>query len=269
MSALIAFPVWTKPARKLPVVREEQKSSYVVYRGPSALNGEEIIVVLTGLVRKSLNEKTGSMAQLWILPANLSPNEAQKTGDDASVCGDCPLRPSLARKQGTTSCYVTTYQGPRSVWASQHASPVEVDSACEALRRSGLALRIGAYGDPAAIPESSQVLQKLASVVARWTGYTHQWRCADAWWLRGYCMASVDDVDEDRVIDELHAAHVAGWRTFRITRRDAPQYAPSIEAICPSFTHGTKCADCGLCQGNLSARTKSLVIPAHGIGAKR
>ena len=38
----------------------------VIYRGPSLLDGKRIVVVATGFVKKSNNDKTGEMIQTWI-----------------------------------------------------------------------------------------------------------------------------------------------------------------------------------------------------------
>ena len=75
----------------------------VVYEGPSELNGAPIVAIITGLVTPSTNTKTGPMAQLWILDATTEPHVAVKTGEDESVCGDCPARNKW--------CYVTTFKG--------------------------------------------------------------------------------------------------------------------------------------------------------------
>ena len=68
-----------------------------IYDGPSRLDGARIIVLMTGLRSASKNTKTGAMLQTWVMRYDAAPHEAQKTGDDASVCGRCPLRPLLHR----------------------------------------------------------------------------------------------------------------------------------------------------------------------------
>ena len=77
---------------------------YVVYEGPSAINGDPIVAILT---LKSNNVKTGNMAQLWIMARDIAPHIAKKEGNDDAVCGDCPIK---------KECYVLTFQGPLSVW---------------------------------------------------------------------------------------------------------------------------------------------------------
>lgn len=230
----------------------------VVYRGPSAINHEPIVAILTGLASPSRNPKTGPMAQLWILPADEAPHLAVKTGGDVSVCGDCPMRPSVAKRG--QACYVATYQAPRSVWASRRDMPVDLDTAIAAIR--GKALRLGAYGDPAAIPETSGVIQALCASASMHTGYTHQWRKSYASWLRGYVMASLDAGTTER---ELSACHAMGWRSFR-AEVSADCYAGEI--VCPATTASeAQCIDCGLCDGWRGAdnakQPKSIVIAIH------
>lgn len=83
----------------------ERFKSVELWRGPSRIDGEEIVLVATGASplqgEQSGNRKTGRMVQTYILPVAVPPSEAVKTGADVSVCGDCELRPSAhkARKE--------------------------------------------------------------------------------------------------------------------------------------------------------------------------
>lgn len=70
----------------------------VLWEGPSRLDGAPIVLIATGMRRGSSNEKTGPMVQTWILRQDVAPHVAQRTGADASVCGDCPLRPIMHRR---------------------------------------------------------------------------------------------------------------------------------------------------------------------------
>ena len=45
------------------------KNGYILYQGPSVLDGVEIVVVATGFDTKSQNSKTGDMIQPTILLA--------------------------------------------------------------------------------------------------------------------------------------------------------------------------------------------------------
>jgi hypothetical protein len=191
------------------------------------------------------------MAQLWILDANTEPHVAVKSGADESVCGSCPARGKW--------CYVTTFQGPLSIYRTwkrggyQQFTPGLLE---------GVRLRLGAYGDPAALPLS--VIEEITSNVKSYTGYTHAWRDCDEGFRR-FCMASVDSVEESVV------AQREGWRTFRVT---APNESKRKgESVCPaSAESGRKitCFDCGACDGSRRPTVKSnIVIEAHGSKTKR
>lgn len=228
----------------------------VVWRGPSALDGAPIRVQL---VWHSENRKTGDMVQAYILRDDMSPLEAYAQGADASICGDCPL--SGLQPDGSRSgraCYVTVKHGPRSTWY-EDTPDMELEEAQRLL--AGRFLRIGAYGDPAAVPLS--VWTRLVIRSDGWTGYTHQWQhLGDGW--RVLLMASVDSEAQ------AQQAWAAGWRTFRVATQAEPM-APRTEIVCPNTTHGVQCADCQLCNGTYlgkKAGRASIVIEAHGPGAK-
>ena len=56
------------------------RNGLVLWEGPSAINGEPIVVIATGLKRKSANAKIGAnTVQVWSLPRDVAPNVAVKT----------------------------------------------------------------------------------------------------------------------------------------------------------------------------------------------
>lgn len=227
--------------------------SLVVYRGPSRYNGAPIRAVLT---RGSGNVKTGNMAQLFILPDDVAPHTAQQTGADAAVCGKCPLRPELGG-----GCYVVTCQGPLSTWKATNGQPVAGAGEIAGLLRRAGAARLGAYGDPAALPPYV-VRQIFHGVKGRVTGYTHGHLVLGPLGvdhLRSICMMSVE------TSSDAQAAHDAGWRTFRVTSPEAPQLPREIECPSPKVL----CADCLLCRGSSLPSARSITIPAHGTFTKR
>jgi hypothetical protein len=128
-------------------------------------------------------------------------------------------------------------------------------------RIAGSMLRLGSYGDPAAIPHD--VWTTLLARVAGHTGYTHQWRAFPEY--ADILMASCDSA-ADRV-----QARVLGFRTFRV--------APATgwtkerrEILCPASEQAgkkTTCAECGACGGTSSRARCDIMIPAHGSGASR
>lgn len=217
----------------------------IIYEGPSLIDGKPIIAIAT---LNSSNRKTGDMVQTWILRADVEPNVAIKTGDDASICGNCPHRPANAG-----SCYVLTFNAPLSIYRAYHRGSYEGRS-LEAFR--GKALRLGSYGDPLAVP--IEAWQPLIDITAGRTGYTHQWRNNTRPEWQGLVMASVDSPEE------ASAAKAAGWRYFRVTNASAPKIKG--ETVCPASEEAGKklsCVDCLSCAGQ-TGRKASIVINAHG-----
>lgn len=225
-----------------------------VWRGKSEINDQPIVAVLTGLQSASANRKTGDVLQLWIFPQGESPSSAVRSGLDVSVCGQCRHRPALGG-----SCYVKAYEAPRSVWASWSRGryPV-VDAETLSTIVDGALVRLGSWGDPAALPLSS-VLPWIGSA-ARVVGYTHQWSQPFALPWRALCMASVDTPAERL------RARAAGWRTFRIRPRGGA--AEKGETVCPYEATGLQCAACMACDGMARPRARDVVVKVHGSAGK-
>jgi hypothetical protein len=232
-------------------------SSAVVYVGPSLLERRSpIVAVVTGLDGRSHNPKTRSMAQLWIIRSDMGPVEAAQRQLDSAVCGYCGLRGTGRKDRG---CYVTLVNAPRAVFDAFKRKRYRWLSASAVnarLRDRGLTLRLGAYGDPAALPVG--LLRELTAGIQH-TGYTHQWRKRPH--LRSLVMASCDSPQD------FALASSQGWRSFR-TRTDGQPLQPN-EIICPASAEGqhrSSCDHCGLCDGrtsNTDAR-KHITIIAHG-----
>lgn len=237
----------------LPTV-SARPNGMVIYRGPSLLDGAEIVVIVVGLRDSSSNEKTGNMLQTYILRADRSPIEAVSDGADRSICGDC-----VHRDAG--SCYVNVGQGPLSVW---HAWKREIypDADDVAALGEGRDVRMGSYGDPCAVP--AHIWRSLISRATSHTGYTHQWRRAMAQEYRAFLMASCD------TMAHLQFAWAKGWRTFRVLA--STDSRTEGEVVCPASAEAGKrktCAECGACDGagNNPGRA-SITIRAHGMTYK-
>jgi|TARA_R110000851_G_scaffold306460_1_gene464889 hypothetical protein len=239
----------------------------IIYEGPSLLDGQQIIVVATGTKAKSSNSKTGSMIQTWILLRDIDPREANKTGADYAICGECPHRGKATTALDKVlaverTCYVILFQAPLNVWKTYHRGSYEraVDSEAIASVGSGRKVRLGSYGDPAAVPE--YVWKALLSKSVGRTGYSHQSNLDGANFDPDIMMVSADN------LTMAQGAWDKGHRTFRVI--DSIASMTDKEVLCPASEEAgrrTNCESCGLCAGS-SIKAKSIAIVAHGNGAK-
>ncbi len=272
----------------------------ILYEGPSLLDpAVEIVAIAT----EDSNPKTGRMLYTWIFRADRAPEVAAYDGSDAAICGDCKFRAVLPTSwvgnaaKDTRTCYVrlSPAEGadeampPSEVWRAWKAG--EFEDYCigdwdwiprgwpgeqgYVAYRGPLPVRIGSYGDPAAVP--TRVWAELVRYQKHWTGYTHMWRqymhgerinepsCGTD--LRAYCMASVDTPEERA------EAQALGWRTFFVM----PTFVGGVDIkklavghadiLCPATDphpkRNTTCSTCLLCRGT-SAPAPSIWEVAHG-----
>lgn len=225
-------------------------TGYTLYKGPSRINGEEIIAVL---IADSSNEKTGNMAQLYILPYKESPIDAVTTGADEAVCGGCALRHF---KGG--GCYVPPSKAPYTIWKTYQRGEYPLIDLKFYFLFEKWPVRFGAYGDPFAIP--TEILIKLKAAASNITCYTHQWQRPEAVALKEFSMASVESEEQQ------HAAQADGWRTYRIVTNSEQPNQNEIE--CPHYTRGIQCVSCNLCSGN-AVKAKNITVRAHGFKKKK
>jgi len=230
----------------------KKPTGYILYRGKSELNGKPIVVVA---ILNSANGKTGNLVQTYILVDNgLSPVESAKTLEDAAICGDCKHR----RGKGG-ACYVNLGQGARAVMDGVKRAIYPIDAKQAAIECTGRKVRLGTYGDPAAVPFN--VWESLLKNAIGHTGYTHQWRkfkSAKSLKLMSLVMASADS-EKDRI-----DAILQGFRTFRVKTIDE-SILPG-EFPCPASREAGKkktCSDCMACDGGISKKG-SPVIVVHG-----
>ena len=78
---------------------KKKPTGIVLWEGKSLIDGERIMLIATGVYRKSKNSKTGDMIQTYIMRRDVHPMTARRMGDDFSVCGDCMHRE-------LSTCYV-------------------------------------------------------------------------------------------------------------------------------------------------------------------
>lgn len=234
-------------------------SGFVFYDGPSMLDGAPIIGIA---ILESDNRKTGDMVQTYILRADEHPVAAIRSGADASICGDCMHRgDSVAGRKRT--CYVNVGQSVAVIWGAWVRGAYPLISPADGARMlADRVVRIGSYGDPAAIP-AGHWLDLIAHAVGH-TGYSHQWRRAIAQELRDIVMASADS-EQDRDL-----ARSLGWRVFRV--RTASQPLAAREIACPASPEGgnrRQCINCQACDGaGVNASRASVAIVVHGAMAR-
>ena len=220
----------------------------ILYRGPSRFDGSPVVVVATF---KSENGKTGDMVQTWVLRARVHPARAVRRGRDGSVCGTCRFR-------GGKGCYVQVGKAPAAVWRGVKRGIYPVfDPSLHGPLFAGRAIRLGSYGDPAAVPPAAW-REVLRLCTGGHTGYTHAWRGVGSDYL-GLLQASCDNAGEAAV------AHARGWRSFTVLpdsleSLNGAESLPGLGVLCVSESRGRSCLDCRLCSGSRA----NVWIPAHG-----
>jgi hypothetical protein len=259
-----------------------RENGFIIYQGPSKIDGAPIVVIATGFEKRSGNSKTGNLIQTWIERADMSPLEARAQGLDPSICGSCRNRSRASG--GTDACYVDVGRAPEGIWHAYHRTvdPTVVRSCprCRTAARRGKGIkhwvahppygivsrrceiarlgaardiRIGAHGDPAAVP--GWVWNAFTKRARSVRGYTHRWKRAQH--LRGICRASVDTPKERTAAKRL------GWMTFRVRTEDEPRERG--EARCPASKEAGARVTCETCPIGCSGEsTKDVTIIAHG-----
>jgi hypothetical protein len=236
---------------------------HVIYAGPSLLDGKPIVAVA---ITKSKNSKTANMVQTYIIRSDIDPRDASRLGEDYSICGTCPHRGQAAPDKTAglatgRTCYVVIGQGPVIVFKSlqRQIYPSAVGHAAIAALGKGRMVRLGTYGDPAAVP--AYVWESLISEADGHTAYSHQAKTQGAAFDPKLYMRSADN------LSEAAFAWRDGQRTFRIVAHQS-EVMPGREILCPASEEAgkrTTCERCGLCAGATIA-AKSIAIVAHGAG---
>lgn len=235
---------------------KRKSNGVILWQGASAIDGAPIVVIATGLGKKTDNTKTGEMIQTWVMRADVAPHIALKDGRDSSVCGDCNLRPIKQRAKGKKPCYVRVWQAPRSVYGAFTRGRYPTVTPSEARKLfAGRKLRLGSYGNPSAAP--FDVWAESAAETTGRTGYIHNWRTADSRWTQ-LVMASVESYAEALEARKL------GYRLFRVNQGLEPKLAGEVS--CPASKesgHKTTCSACVACGGHSSKARADIVINAH------
>jgi len=255
--------------------KEKEPVGFIVYQGPSTIDPSiEIVVIVNRMKGDSTNDKTGGMAQSFILRTDMKPNEAVKQKLDHVVCGNCPYA-------GNKGCYVSIKM-VCSVYAAfkrgsyKKATPQEIAVLAASRVKTGQleGFRCGAYGDPAAAPYSiwEPIVMSVRAAGGRTSGYTHQWsqryaykgRTADPA-FRSILMASTHGA-VDTVLAETD-----GWRAFA-SFNDVAEIKEAGLALCPASKEAGKRRTCGNCGGQSACNgrrsmedlRRSMGIVVHG-----
>lgn len=231
-------------------------TGYIVYEGNSSYDSKPIVVIATN---NSHNPKTGDMWQLWIMRQDIEPHIAIKTGDDFSVCGNCPLRPLNYKFYGLAEpCYVIAHQAPLSVYRKYKRNGYEHITLKEFRHiLQGKGVRLGAYGDPSVIPFDIWNELGVGSGEFTHASYTHGY-LVDGFDQRNLkiSMVSLDPVTQAM-------PNLPEGRSFRAIKSiDELRIG---EVLCPASkeqNYKTTCAKCGLCAG-LSRKAKNIAIVMH------
>ena len=226
----------------------KNKNGLILFKGKSLINNKKIVVVVTGLNAKTMNEKTGDMLQTWILYDDMEPHKAfkiKKYGE--TVCGNCPHA-----GYNNNSCYVKWFQAPLNVYKAYKNNRYDYFNGDYEIFRNK-SIRFGSCGDPSLIP--LYMVKKIIDVCKNHTGYTHQWSNNFAIRFKGLFMASVDNFEE-----YLKASNL-GFKCFYVKHESLKD--PDNFIHCMASTEKgkkTNCNICNLCNGNKS----DVVINAHG-----
>jgi hypothetical protein len=237
----------------------------ILYEGPSLIDGKPIVAIITGLKSKSHNTKTGEMPQVWIIRSYIHPTEALRTGEDVSICGNCPHRPKVlgdnALKKTSRSCYVNTmsFNAVYKKYKNGGYEVADLNTLSQLLK--GKKVRLGAYGEPSLIP-----IEILDIILANCesTGYTHRWKNCNEDYSR-YLMASCDNA-----IDVIQAT-TKGYRTFYVQNiKEFDNVSRTVNgiklAVCPASKEMGKkvqCQDCMICSGTRSGFKSNVTIMIH------
>jgi len=238
----------------------------IIYSGPSLIDGKPIVAIA---IAKSGNTKTGNMVQTYIIRADIDPRDASKTGEDFSICGNCPHRGTAHNRPNKKlalkrSCYVNIGQGVLIVYKAlvRGVYPTTTGHKAIAAIGKGRMVRLGTYGDPAAVP--AYIWESLLSEASGHTAYTHQSGVESAQARPDFMMVSADNETQAR------DAWSAGHRTFRVIK-STHEIVRGAEILCPASKEAgfrTTCNSCGLC-GGAQVKAKSIAIVDHGPQRKR
>lgn len=248
-------------------MKSKRPNGFILWSGPSEIDGAPIVVVATGVRDGGSNPKTGPMTQVYIIRSDISPFDASRCGQDRSICGDCRHRGRITIIDGQIrlverTCYVNVLHGPRMVYdALQRGLYAEVDPDTAQALLARRNVRFGSYGDPGAVPKF--VWDRALESIQASNAYTHLWRTRPD--LARFCMASCDTPEERT------EAKALGFRTYRVRGDGSPLLAgegacPASDEMVSDKNPDMQCARCMLCDGTKRGIKADISILVHGTG---
>jgi hypothetical protein len=292
------------PAAVRDALAKGKLAGVILWRGASYFDDSPVVYVATKFRDNSANEKTGGMVQTFILPdpiaAGVDVNGKRpakivawlKATGAKSICGDCPHAwqyNESTGQYGKGTCYVREYQAPAAVLGaiarritgesdSYAVAGVDFPESWIPELGRGRDVRLGSYGDPAAVPAAVSI--DFVKHAAGRTGYTHFWKSANAR-ARSNALALSDIVmaSADSPVD-VESARALGYRAFFVVPhgsigegRDVISNARKLGAtLCPASKEfeiatgrRTNCQACGICSGatGKGANARDVLIPDH------
>jgi hypothetical protein len=258
------------------MLKKNIPNGVIIYQGPSLIDGKPIVVIANSL-KVNKNRKIGNMIQTWILRTDIHPNDALKSGDDISICGDCMHRGVYDEKTDTVknrTCYVNLYkQGVFSIYNAFKRGSYPVCDIKHMQLFNDRHIRIGSYGDPAAVP--LYVWETITKFCKDFTGYTHAWRTCDSGYSK-FCMASCETVSDAMEVGRINRGEKGDikdgdfWRTFRV-RKEVGDLIYQDERQCPAQVNDKiHCDKCGICDGfdsnryNDNRKSLNITVVFHG-----
>ena len=224
-------------------------SSFKILETVSEFTREKVKVFVTD---KSTNRKTGDIPQINYLPDD-KPTDAVKNDNDSTVCGTCIRRPSVAKENGVSPCYVNKGFAQNAIYNSEQKGKIKDIS--KAKRMKAGSVRLGSWGDSASVSKEiyfkirQQVKEKYRVNDRDILDYTHNWQTSEH--LKPFAMASVEGIEEAR------QAWNSGWKTYRVI--DNLSDVSEREILCPNITKRIQCRECKLCNGS-QLQGKSICI---------
>lgn len=217
-------------------------------------NGANVIALISRITTIK-SEKIGTMLSTYILPKDVEPTVATKTGFDDTCCGNCPKRPSVAKNDPTQPvCYVRTWQGAGKTWSSYTKGNVLDFGEIHQQFVKGRGLRMGSYGDPTMIPLSEW--KPLLDIAPYHTGYTSMWREDYAQEYKGLLQASCTSKTEQEEAVEK------GWTGTYTTYPTSVNLDDMPGVTCPNLRNKEiTCSDCKLCNGKNHIKTHDHGLP--------